>query len=113
MLQVWEMRARRQLFPSRRRYLCCLLPGVVLALTGIGVNYGLMWHKSTYQYTHSFWHVALMVSTCLLMPPRSDRLSGGSRFTCTRCLDWTGERVYVHQRFDVCVCLWPNLIVLR
>ena len=70
MLQVWEMRASRQLFPSRRRYLCCLLPGVVLALTGIGVNYGLMWHKSTYQYTHSFWHVALMTCPCFLMPPR-------------------------------------------
>ena len=64
------MYLRRRLFPSRRRYLCCLLPGFSLALTGIGVNYGLMWHKSTYQYTHSFWHVALMTCPCFLMPPR-------------------------------------------
>ncbi|KAL8617382.1 hypothetical protein ACOMHN_050319 [Nucella lapillus] len=64
---MWK---RKKLFPSKRRYLFCLLPGLVLAVIGIGVNYGLMWQKSTYQYTHSFWHVALMVTPCFLMPPR-------------------------------------------
>ena len=61
---------RRRLFPSWRRYLFWLLPGAVLAVTGIAVNYGLMGHKSSYQYTHSFWHVALMTCPLFLLPPR-------------------------------------------
>ncbi|KAK7100248.1 hypothetical protein V1264_023233 [Littorina saxatilis] len=67
---VRETRLRGKLYPSKGRYLRLLLPGVVLAVTGIGVNYGLMWHQSTYQFTHSFWHFALMVTPLFLMPPR-------------------------------------------
>ncbi|XP_076440560.1 post-GPI attachment to proteins factor 6-like [Babylonia areolata] len=75
-LVMWS---RKKLFPTRRRYLCFLLPGVVLAAIGIGVNYGLMWHQSTYQYTHSFWHFSLMVTPCFLMPPRASGNSGNKR----------------------------------
>ena len=74
--QIRVMWTRKRLFPSKRRYLFFLLPGIVLALTGIGVNFGFTQHKSTYQYTHSFWHFSLMIAPCFLMPPRRKPNSG-------------------------------------
>lgn len=64
----WEMRRRRQLFPTRRRYLLCLLPGVLLALSGILVKYFVR-PLASYQYGHSYWHLAVMIAPCFLMPP--------------------------------------------
>ncbi|PVD22891.1 hypothetical protein C0Q70_16150 [Pomacea canaliculata] len=75
-----EMRRRRSLFPSWRRYLFCLLPGSLLALTGIVVNFSVT-DMSQYQYSHSFWHFALMLAPCFLIPPRPKDIYGEDQAT--------------------------------
>lgn len=71
MLGSWirEMKQRRAIFPSKKRYLYFILPGMLLACLGIGINYGLMHRADSYQYSHSFWHFSVMLAPCFLMPP--------------------------------------------
>ncbi|KAK7504007.1 hypothetical protein BaRGS_00004739, partial [Batillaria attramentaria] len=64
-----EMRRLRALFPSKRRYLFFLLPGAILAVSGIAVKF-LVTSNASYQYGHSYWHFSVMLAPCFLMPPR-------------------------------------------
>lgn len=94
--QGLEMRRRRSLFPSWRRYLFCLLPGSLLALTGIVVNFSVT-DMSQYQYSHSFWHFALMLAPCFLIPPRPKDIYGEGSYSSV-------AHLYIESREGILFC---------
>ncbi|KAG5277662.1 hypothetical protein AALO_G00089970 [Alosa alosa] len=72
MATAWVYRSvrRRQCFPPLwRRWVCFLLPGVLLALVGVCV-YVFGETDANYLYTHSLWHVLMATSIVFLLPPR-------------------------------------------
>ncbi|XP_012945704.1 post-GPI attachment to proteins factor 6 [Aplysia californica] len=64
-----KMYKRRKLYPSPRRYLLFLMPGVVLAAVGAAV-FSFVETKDNYKYVHSFWHVSIALCICFLLPPK-------------------------------------------
>ncbi|KAI0237274.1 Post-GPI attachment to proteins factor 6 [Lamellibrachia satsuma] len=61
---------RHACYPSRRRWLYFLLPGMSLALVAV-VMYALFETTTNYRYIHSAWHVCIALCTTLLLPSRS------------------------------------------
>ncbi|KAF2346574.1 Protein of unknown function DUF3522 [Trinorchestia longiramus] len=73
----WALHSRKQrtCYPPRRYWLCCLLPGTLLAATGL-ICYAFLETIDNYQYVHSAWHVIMALSIlCILPPRRSSHLS--------------------------------------
>ncbi|XP_018027071.1 uncharacterized protein LOC108682421 isoform X2 [Hyalella azteca] len=67
----WGMHTRRggTCYPPTRYWLCCLLPGTLLAATGL-ICYAFLETHDNYQYVHSAWHVTMALSILCLLPPR-------------------------------------------
>lgn len=72
-LQIHQCRRGRRLYPPRRYYLAHLLPGLLLAITGL-VLFAFLETQSNYKYVHSCWHVAMSLSIVFLLPvpPRKE-----------------------------------------
>ncbi|KAF2346572.1 Protein of unknown function DUF3522 [Trinorchestia longiramus] len=67
----WALHSRKQrtCYPPRRYWLCCLLPGTLLAATGL-ICYAFLETIDNYQYVHSAWHVIMALSILCILPPR-------------------------------------------
>lgn len=65
----YQCRTRHQCYPTWRRYVYCLLPGVLLALAGL-LLFTFFETETNYKYVHSVWHVLIAMSIVFLLPRR-------------------------------------------
>ncbi|RUS72596.1 hypothetical protein EGW08_019644 [Elysia chlorotica] len=78
----WGLRMYRtkQLYPSWRRYVFFLVPGVMMAILA-GACFTMFETKRNYKYLHSLWHTCIATSIVLLLPPkavRADKIYGAN-----------------------------------
>ncbi|XP_042217119.1 post-GPI attachment to proteins factor 6-like isoform X2 [Homarus americanus] len=75
---VWHCKHQRGCYPSRHYWLTCLLPGVLLAASGL-ICYAFFETHDNYYYVHSVWHATMALAILCLLPPRreKDERSGG------------------------------------
>ncbi|XP_052776198.1 transmembrane protein 8B-like [Mya arenaria] len=75
LLISWVCRCcyRGKCYPSRKRYLLFLVPGLLLAAGGLCI-FTFVEREDNYLYTHSAWHVCMALSVLLLLPPRDSRV---------------------------------------
>ncbi|XP_074640819.1 post-GPI attachment to proteins factor 6-like isoform X2 [Tubulanus polymorphus] len=71
MITSWGVRMYRSksLFPSKKRYLFHILPGICLAGIGL-VLFAFVETDDNYFYVHSIWHVLLSTSIIFLLPSK-------------------------------------------
>lgn len=62
-----QCKRQRKLFPQKRYILLHLIPGAVLAFTGMAI-FAFLETEENYKYTHSCWHVAMSLSVVFLLP---------------------------------------------
>lgn len=68
-LQGVQCYKKKSIFPSKMRLLKFILPGVVLACSGLIFNLALETQEN-YKYLHSAWHILVSASIMFLLPPR-------------------------------------------
>ncbi len=73
--QGLQCRQRHGCYPSKRRWLMFLVPGVLLAGLGL-IIFAFLERESNYQFTHSSWHVCMALAILFIMPPRRVNKSG-------------------------------------
>lgn len=66
---------RKVCYPSKKRWLFLILPGTLLAGTGL-IVFTFFETDSNYKYTHSSWHACMALAIVFLLPPRSTDRTG-------------------------------------
>ncbi|XP_005105280.1 post-GPI attachment to proteins factor 6 [Aplysia californica] len=87
----WGVQSYRlkHLFPSRRRLMFFIAPGVLLASLGLIFNLALETTEN-YKYIHSVWHLLVSGSIVFLLPPRrGQKRDGSSEFLSVQSGDIT------------------------
>lgn len=72
-LKGYKMYQRKELYPSKKRWLVFILPGTVLALIGLIFTAALETEEN-YYITHSMWHICIGLSALFLLPPKPTQL---------------------------------------
>lgn len=75
LFQGQKMYKRKKLYPTWRRYVFFLLPGLILAAIGASV-FSFLETEDNYKYVHSVWHMCIALSICLFLPPRHIKENG-------------------------------------
>lgn len=68
-MQVTRCYKKRLCYPDRKIWLFYLLPGALLALTGL-IIYAFFETKDNYSYVHSAWHATIALSILFLLPKK-------------------------------------------
>lgn len=65
--QIHHCRQQKVCYPEKKRWLLGILPGVILAGSGL-ILFAFFETKQNYAYVHSAWHVATALSILVLLP---------------------------------------------
>jgi hypothetical protein len=76
---VWQCKAQRSCYPSKRYWKLYFPPGVLLVTVGL-VCYSFLQTKQNYKYVHSAWHIIMALAIIFLLP--SKKQEGVSRANC-------------------------------
>ena len=69
-LQSYRWYKRRRCYPTKKRWLYYLLPGILITTAGL-VIFAFFETESNYQYVHSVWHTCMAFGVMLLLPSRT------------------------------------------
>ena len=72
LLQSYRWYKRRRCYPSKKRWLYYLLPGIAITTAGLMI-FAFFETESNYQYVHSVWHTCMAFGVMLLLPSRSKK----------------------------------------
>ncbi|XP_066277037.1 post-GPI attachment to proteins factor 6-like [Branchiostoma lanceolatum] len=89
---ILQCRKRKKMYPSVRRILFFLLPGAILAGTGL-ITYAFFETESNYAYLHSLWHVCISGCVPLVLPSRKKKTSPANNDHSEEMLDVSADYV--------------------
>eukprot|EP00058_Branchiostoma_floridae_P022852 XP_002608342.1 hypothetical protein BRAFLDRAFT_126226 [Branchiostoma floridae] len=89
---ILQCRKRKKMYPSVRRILFYLLPGAILAGTGL-ITYAFFETESNYAYLHSLWHVCISGCVPLVLPSRRKKAAAASNDHSEELLDVSADYV--------------------
>ncbi|XP_071532485.1 post-GPI attachment to proteins factor 6-like isoform X2 [Panulirus ornatus] len=69
---VWHCKHQRGCYPTKQYWLTCLLPGVLLAASGL-ICFAFLETHDNYYYIHSVWHATMALAILCLLPPRREK----------------------------------------
>ncbi|MPC74868.1 Transmembrane protein 8A [Portunus trituberculatus] len=69
---IWHCKQQQSCFPSKQYWLTSLLPGVLLAASGL-ICYAFFETHDNYYYVHSVWHATMALAILCLLPPRREK----------------------------------------
>ncbi|XP_069936970.1 transmembrane protein 8B isoform X4 [Cherax quadricarinatus] len=69
---IWHCKYQHGCYPAKQYWLTCLLPGVLLAVTGL-ICYAFFETHDNYYYVHSLWHATMALAILCLLPPRREK----------------------------------------
>ncbi|XP_053394419.1 post-GPI attachment to proteins factor 6-like isoform X2 [Mercenaria mercenaria] len=69
---ILQCKRHRKLYPRKKYILVHLIPGVVLASTGM-IIFAFLETEENYKYTHSCWHICMSLSVVFLLPERQTK----------------------------------------
>ncbi|XP_068218327.1 post-GPI attachment to proteins factor 6-like [Palaemon carinicauda] len=75
---IWHCKKDKSCYPAKGYWLTCLLPGVLLAASGL-ICYAFLETHDNYYYVHSAWHATMALAILCLLPPRREK--NGMNFT--------------------------------
>ncbi|XP_064087571.1 post-GPI attachment to proteins factor 6-like isoform X2 [Macrobrachium nipponense] len=69
---MWHCKKGKGCYPTKGYWLTCLLPGVLLAASGL-ICYAFLETHDNYYYVHSAWHATMALAILCLLPPRREK----------------------------------------
>ncbi|KAK8398671.1 hypothetical protein O3P69_004058 [Scylla paramamosain] len=69
---IWHCKQQQGCFPTKQYWLTSLLPGVLLAASGL-ICYAFFETHDNYYYVHSVWHATMALAILCLLPPRREK----------------------------------------
>lgn len=69
---IWHCKLQQSCYPSKQYWLTSLLPGVLLAASGL-ICYAFFETHDNYYYVHSIWHATMALAILCLLPPRREK----------------------------------------
>ena len=74
--QCRQCYGRRRCYPPVRRWVLFILPGALIALTGL-ITFAFFETDRNYKYTHSVWHACIALCIVFILPPRQPNPKDG------------------------------------
>ncbi|KAI8499464.1 phospholipase A2 (consuming 1,2-dipalmitoylphosphatidylcholine) [Branchiostoma belcheri] len=105
---ILQCRKRKKMYPSVRRILFYLLPGTILAGTGL-VTYAFFETENNYAYLHSLWHVCISGCVPLVLPSRRKKTAPASNDQSEELLDVSADYVPELRSYSAADSMLDNM----
>ena len=101
---------RHTCYPDKRHYLCCILPGTMLASTGLAL-FAFAETTDDYAYVHSAWHALMGLSILFFLPPKQKTTNHPSITVLGSLLSNQQSHLSVDPETSECNCVpvWAKL----
>jgi hypothetical protein len=102
---IWQCKARRSCYPSKKYWKFYFPPGVLLVVVGL-VCYSFLETRQNYKYVHSAWHVIMALAIIFLLPSKKRGRAPVANIEETACLPpltcktpWKDNKVFKFLRW--------------